>query len=544
VTNDDEWWRSAVVYQVYPRSFADASGDGIGDLEGFRRHLDHLLWLGVDAVWLSPFYRSPMADFGYDVSDYLDVDPLFGSIDDFERIIAEAHALGLKVILDYVPNHTSDLHPWFLQSRSSRDHPKREWYWWRDGLRDSDGGVGHPGSAGRLPNNWLAAFRGVGKTEFPPCWTWDASTAQWYLHLYLDRQPDLNWNNPEVREAMLEVLEYWLELGVDGFRVDAVHAMGKDPNLADLPPDLATAPACAVTDDPSVHPLVVAMRSVLSGWTNPRRVLIGETYLPSVSQIAPYYGTVDRPELDLAFNFQPLRAPWDATVWRTRIDEAADMMKGVPAGAWPTWVLSNHDISRHRTRYGGSESRARAAALLLLTQRGTPFLYAGEEIGLEDAYVPPHRQVDPGGRDGCRAPLPWDATPGHGWAGGPDAWLPWPPEADSGRTVAEQAADPTSMLHLYRNLLLARRGSEALRTGSFAWIESPPGVLAYLRESGSDCRVAAVNFVESPAAFDLPEGRWRIEVSSGPGLVLEGHPRPLAGRLQLGPDEAVVLRPR
>ena len=535
------WWEQAVFYQIYPRSFSDASGDGVGDLEGIRRHLDHLAWLGVDAVWISPFYRSPMADFGYDVSDYLDVDPLFGSLADFDRLVADAHAAGLKVVADFVPNHTSDRHPWFVESRSSRDNPRRDWYWWRDGRPDSEGGTGPPGSAGRLPNNWRAAFMGIGGKEFPPAWTWDEKTGQFYLHLFLPEQPDLNWTNPEVRAAMGEVLRFWLARGVDGFRVDVVHGIGKDPALPDLPPEFATIPATALLDEPSVHPMIRELRRLVDGWPDPpARILIGEIVLPTPEQITPYYGTREEPELNLAFNFHPLFSPWKASVWRRQITRAEEML--APGGWWSTWVLSNHDNSRHRTRYGGSEARARAAAVLLLTLRGAPFLHAGEELGLEDAVIPPGRQVDPGGRDGCRAPIPWDGSPAHGWAGGPDAWLPWPPGADAGINVADERDDEGSVLWLYRRLLSARRGSAALRSGVFRWLESPEGSLAYVREHDDDLRIVGVNFTVEPLAVQLPEGGWRIEVAAGSAEV-DGGAGVGPGSLRLGPDGAVVLRP-
>jgi alpha-glucosidase len=539
------WWKAAVVYQVYPRSFCDASGDGIGDLEGVTAHLDHLEWLGVDAVWLSPFYRSPMDDFGYDVSDYCDVDPVFGTLADFDDLVAAAHARGIKVIVDWVPNHTSSKHAWFEASRSSRADPKRDWYWWRDDRSDEDGGHGPPGSPGRRPNNWLSAFAGVGKDrlDFPPAWTWDERTRQWYLHLFLESQPDLNWGNDEVKEAMAGVLRFWLQRGVDGFRVDVVHALGKDDRLPDLPPDLAAIPVCAVIDDPSVHPIVAGIRSVLDSWPDaPERVFIGETVLPTVAQTAAYYGTASAPGVSLAFNFHPLRTAWVARKWRRRIDEAEQLMAGPPA--WPTWVLSNHDNPRHRTRYG-SEPRARAAAVLMLTLRGTPFLYAGEEIGLEDAVVPPGREVDPGGRDGCRAPIPWDGSPAHGWAGGADAWLPWPPDAEKGRTVSEQHHDELSTLNLYRSLIAARRGSEALTSGTFAWLGSDDEVLAYTRQSGDDRRVVAVNFSADAASVATLPGRWHVEVSSAspaPVRPVTGPGSPSDG-LVLLPDEAVILRP-
>ena len=472
-----------MVYQVYPRSFADASGDGVGDLEGIRRRLHHLAWLGVDAVWLSPFYPSPMADFGYDVADYCDVDPLFGNLEDFDRLLAEAHAQGLRVVLDWVPNHTSDRHPWFLESRSARASPKRDWYWWRD-----------------RPNNWRAAFGEA------PAWTWDEATAQYYLHLFLPQQPDLNWRNPEVVEAMHGVLRFWLDRGVDGFRVDVVHGLGKDPALPDAPPETAHIPWSSQNDHESTHPILRDLRRLLDSYDGDR-LMIGEVYLLSTRQVARYYGAGD--ELHLAFNFPPLYAPWEAGAWRHRIDRVVEEFGRIDA--WPSWVLSNHDNPRHRTRYG-TEARARAAAVLLLTLRGTPFLYAGEELGLEDAVVPPERQVDPGGRDGCRAPFPWDGSPGHGWAGGAEAWLPWPPEADL-RNAEALRADEGSILHLYRRLLAARRASPALRLGSWSPLPSPEGVLAYRRALDDDRRAVVVNYTDEPVRVPV-EGDWLVQVAS------------------------------
>jgi alpha-glucosidase len=534
------WWESAVVYQIYPRSFCDTSGNGIGDLEGIRRHLDHLGWLGVDALWLSPFYPSPMADFGYDVADYCDVDPLFGTLEDFDRLVDDAHARGIKVLVDWVPNHTSDRHPWFIASRSSRQDPKRDWYRWRDDRPDAAGGTGPSGSAGRLPNNWRAAFAGVGHEQLPPAWTWDEDTAQWYLHLFLPEQPDLNWGNPNVRAAMIETLEFWMARGVDGFRVDVAHGLGKDPALADLGPEWDGKSAADSFDDPRSHPILAELRQAVDAWPDPpTRMMVGEVYLPTTRQVAPYYGTAAAPELNLSFNFAPLFAPWEAAAWRSHIDEVLDLL--VAAGHWPTWVLSNHDKSRQRTRFG-SEAKARAAAVALLTLPGTPFLYAGEELGLEDAIVPPDRQVDPGGRDGCRAPIPWTDDPDHGWAGGAKAWLPWPPDADRGRTTSGLAADPASILWLYRHLLEARRASPALVRGTFSWVSDPAqaddGILAWRRHHGDDMRLVAVNYRSVPAAVSLPDGSWTSEVTS------DGAPASWSQTvLHLGGDQAVVLRP-
>ncbi|HEX2119327.1 MAG TPA: alpha-amylase family glycosyl hydrolase [Acidimicrobiales bacterium] len=507
------WWQTAVIYQVYPRSFLDTDGDGVGDLEGVRAQLDHLRWLGVDGVWLSPIYRSPMADFGYDVSDHCAVDPVFGDLDGFDRLLGDAHDRGLRVLLDWVPNHTSDRHPWFVESRSSRDSPRRDWYFWRDGPAGDD----------RVPpNNWRAAFGGS-------AWTWDSHTGQWYLHLFLPEQPDLNWANPGVVEAMHGVLRFWLDRGVDGFRADVVHLIGKDPTLPDQPPDLAGIDLVGVHDHPSAHPLLRGIRAVLDSYPADR-AMVGEVNLGSAAQLAPYYGEGD--ELHMVFNFSLLWASWDAGRWAERIVESEAALR--PAGGWPVWVLSNHDTPRHRSRYGGSEGRARVAATVLLTLRGTPFLYAGEELGLEDADVPEDRRVDPGGRDGCRAPIPWEAGPRHGWAG--DPWLPWPPGPQH-RNAASLAADETSILHLYRRLLACRRASPALHAGTWERLDAPGGVLAYERRAASDVRQVWANFTGVEVEGRSSPRDWVVEVSStgrGEGRAWSGG---LAG------EEAVVLRP-
>jgi len=533
--DSDPWWETAVIYQIYPRSFCDGNGDGIGDFEGIRAHLDHLRWLGVDGLWLSPFYPSPMADFGYDVADYTGVDPTFGDLEGFDRLVADAHQAGLKVLVDLVPNHTSAQHPWFQAARSARTDPRRSWYWWRDDRPDEAGGHGPPGSPGRAPNNWLAAFPGVGGTDLPSAWSWDPQTEQWYLHLFLADQPDLNWTNPEVRAAMEDVVRTWMSRGVDGFRVDVAHGLGKDPAI----PDVGTASAgiafAAINDDPATHPILAGIRQVIDGWPEPpSRMMVGEVFLPTTAQVARYYGTAAYPELHLSFNFPPLFAPWEAAAWKAAIDDAAAHLG--PAGAWPTWVLSNHDQPRHRSRYG-SEEIARAAAILLLTLRGTPFLYAGEELGLQDAMVPDDLRVDPGGRDGCRAPIPWEAGPGHGWRGGDPAWLPWPPEADDGRSVAELRDDPTSILHLYRRLLTARRASAALVRGEVWWHPQVSEVLCYERTHDADRRVVAINFGAEQRTLRVPPGPWQLEVASD-GTGEEG-PAPAA----LGAYRAVLLRP-
>lgn len=505
---DAPWWRRGVVYQIYPRSFLDTDGDGVGDLEGIRRRLDHLVWLGVDALWLSPIFRSPMADFGYDVADYCDVDPLFGTRETFDRLLAEAHARDLRVILDWVPNHTSDQHAWFRESRASRTSAKRDWYVWRD-----------PRPDGGPPNDWTAAF-----PPNTPAWTFDPATAQYYLHLFLAAQPDLDWRNPAVIAAMHNVLRFWLDRGVDGFRVDVVHALGKDPALPDEPPHLAGIPHAVLNDEPSTHPILRELRRLVDAYPGDR-MLVGEVWLLLARTHARYYGTGD--ELHLVFDLPAaVQTPWSADAWRTRIQEV-EATHG--AAAWPTWVLSNHDGMRHRSRFG-SEARARAAAVLLLTLRGTPFLYAGEELGLEDAAIPPERRRDPGGRDGCRAPIPWERGPQHGWPVA-DPWLPWPPDAER-RNVDATRADAGSILHLYRRLLTLRRTAAALALGSLRVCDGPAGTLVYERAGFGERWRVLVNFADEPVDMDA---RGRVALAS------DGIGEGEAWRGRLAPAQAVIL---
>ncbi|HKV67867.1 MAG TPA: alpha-amylase family glycosyl hydrolase [Gaiellales bacterium] len=479
-----------MIYQIYPRSFLDTTGDGVGDLAGITARLDYLRWLGVDAIWVSPFFRSPMADFGYDISDYCDVDPVFGTLADADRLIAGAHNAGIRVLLDWVPNHTSDQHPWFVDSRSSRRSPKRDWYYWRDGRRSG------------TPNNWRAAFGG-------PAWAFDDATRQWYLHLFLPQQPDLNWGNREVVHAMHGVLRFWLDRDVDGFRIDVVHLIGKDPALPDQPAELGPVDRVGIHDDPRTHGLLREIRRLVDSYPG-ERVIVGEVNLHDTSAIRTYYGAGD--ELHMAFNFLPLATPWTAADWREVIEVVE---RDLGREAWPTWVLSNHDSSRHRTRLGGSEAVSRAAAVLLLTLRGTPFLFQGEELGLEDAVVPRDRRVDPAGRDGCRAPIPWTGASAHGWATA-ETWLPWPPHAES-RNVEDERADPGAILRLYRRLLAARRASPALRRGDITLLDAPAAVLAYRRSTHEDERIVLVNFGDAEVDVHL-DGRWNIVVSSDPGV--------------------------
>ena len=515
----EPWWKSAVVYQIYPRSFADTNGDGVGDLNGITEHLDHIERLGVDAMWISPFFTSPMKDYGYDVADYTGVDPLFGTLEDFDRLIDEAHRRHLRVLIDWVPNHTSDQHPWFQESRQSRTNDKADWYVWKDA---------DPTDPAKPPTNWRCAFTDG------PAWEWVEERQQWYLHLFLPEQPDLNWRNPQVRGAMHDTLRFWLDRGVDGFRIDVVHGLMKDPSWPDLPdePENRRRYGPMIYDVDATIDLVRDFRHVLEEYAGDR-VMVGEVYILSTAQVARYYGDGDA--LHMAFNFPPLYAPWEAAAWRKRVDRVVDEFD--PRNAWPTWVLSNHDNPRHRTRYGGREDRARAAALLLLTLRGTPFVYAGEELGLEDAIVPAHRVLDPGGRDGCRAPIPWTPRADHGW-GQPDNWLPWPPNAETAN-AATQASDASSMLALYRRILAARQASPALQLGDWRAIDAPAGVLAYERHHAptGDRRVVLVNFSDDMVRLPLDvAGAYVVEVATD-----DRTSGSYDGTVQ--PSQALMLRP-
>jgi alpha-glucosidase len=498
-----------VVYQIYPRSFRDTTGDGIGDLAGVRQGLDHLAHLGVDALWLSPIYPSPMADFGYDVADHCDVDPVFGRLEDVDLLIAEAHERSLQVWLDWVPNHTSDRHPWFQASRSSREDAKRDWYVWRD-----------PAPDGGPPNNWVQHFNP------DPAWTYDEATEQYYLHQFLPEQPEVNWADPGLRAAMLDVLRFWLDRGVDGFRADVVHLIGKDPALPDDPEQWVGIPRAAFHHEEVTREHLREIRAVLDAYPGRRR-MVGEINLLDPAEVASYVGDQ---ELHLAFHFGLLYVPWDAERLRETIRDVDAAFRAV--GAAPTWALGNHDNPRVHTRVG-DEAGARAAALLLLTLRGTPFLYAGDELGLEDAEVADEQVVDPGGRDGCRAPLPWTREAGHGWAG--DPWLPWPPDA-AARAVEALEEDETSILHLHRRLLSARRASPALRRGSQTLLDVHDDVVAFRRRDAGDERLVLVNVSEREATARV-RGPWRVEVASD-GV---GQDRPYAGRL--GGRQAVLLRP-
>jgi alpha-glucosidase len=524
---DFTWWQRGIIYQIYPRSFQDSGGDGVGDLAGIARRMDYLAGLGVDAVWISPFYPSPMADFGYDVADYVGVDPLFGTMDDFDALIAAAHARGIRVVLDFVPNHSSDRHPWFEESRASRDSPKRDWYIWRD-----------PAPYGGPPNNWISNFGGS-------AWSFDEATGQYYHHAFLAEQPDLNWRNPAVREAMYDAMRFWLDKGVDGFRVDVIWHLIKDAGFRDNPPNPAYEPGQAEinrflqvhsADQPEVHAVIAEMRAVVEAYGE--RVLIGEIYLP-LERLVAYYGE-DLSGAHLPFNFQLLQ-----TTWRAREIAAlvAEYERLLPKGGWPNWVLGNHDQKRIAARVGAAQ--ARVAAVLLLTLRGTPTLYYGDEIGLGDVPIPPEAVRDPWeenepglglGRDPARTPMQWDGSEGAGFTTG-TPWLPLSPD-HAACNVAALDGDPHSILALYRRLIALRGASGALSVGSLRLLPGTDALLAYERRHGDERMLVALNLSHEEKTLELPEGLGAtVRLSTVAGR--EGER--MSGATRLLPDEALVL---
>jgi alpha-glucosidase len=483
------WWAAGVLYQIYPRSFQDSGADGIGDLRGIIDRLSYLSDLGVDAIWLSPIFPSPMADFGYDVSDYVGVDPIFGSMDDFDALVITAHARGLKLLLDLVPNHTSDQHPWFLESRASRDNPKRDWYLWRD-----------PAPDGGAPNNWLSEFGGSG-------WEYDAATSQYYYHAFLAAQPDLNWRNPEVRAAIYESMRFWLRKGVDGFRVDVIWHLIKDEQFRDnppnpdfrpgLPPHAALHPVYSA-DRPETLQVVAEMRRVLDEFD--RRVLIGEIYLP-IERLVAYYGH-ELGGAHLPFNFALLSAPWHARGIAQLIDRYE---QALPQGAWPNWVLGNHDRQRVASRVG--DAQARIAAMLLLTLRGTPTMYYGDEIGMRQVAIASDQVRDPFeknvpgigvGRDGCRTPMQWDGSEHAGFSSAE----PWLPLADdyAQQNVANLRADAQSILNLYRALLKLRKRLPQLSRGACQPLAADGDLLLYRRYHDGQSVLVALNLGAEPVS--------------------------------------------
>ncbi len=527
------WWHTGVIYQIYPRSWADADGDGVGDLQGIISRLDYLSeTLGVDSLWLSPFYRSPQADFGYDVADHCEVDPMFGTMEDFDRLVAEAHRRGLRVIVDFVPNHTSDRHPWFLESRTGRDSPRRDWYVWRD-----------PAPDGGPPNNWVSHFGGS-------AWTFDEASGQYYLHLFLAEQPDLNWRNPEVERAMHDVLRFWMDRGVDGFRIDVAHAIAKDPLLRDNPPAPVPDDGYKISAefssqrhvhdmaDPDIHPMFRKIRRVVDGHPDGRdRYTVGEIHEFDWERWASYYGEA-LDELHQPYNFALLLTGLDPAKIRWAIEGVETAM---PPGAWPNWVLGNHDEPRIVTRFGWEASKA--AAVLLLTLRGTPTIYQGDEIGMEDLDIPPERQQDPWGRrmpgfgrDGCRTPMQWSEGEHAGFSppDTPSTWLPVHPDHPR-RNVASELADPDSHLSLYRRLLALRRSRPVLQLGDIELAGEEANPLAYRRIlAGEDDLWVVLNLSDDAVAVPAAVA-GRVLVGTDRGR--EGGPVPDT----LGPWEALVV---
>jgi alpha-glucosidase len=525
---DKGWWRHGIFYQVYPRSFQDSNGDGVGDLRGILNRLPYLKELGVDAVWLSPIFPSPMADFGYDISDYTGIDPLFGSMEDFDALIEAAHGAGLRLILDLVPNHTSDQHPWFVENKSSRDNPKRDWYIWRD-----------PGPNGEPPNNWLSEFGGS-------AWQYDETTGQYYYHAFLAQQPDLNWRNPEVRQAIYDVMRFWLGKGVDGFRVDVIWHLIKDADFRDNPPNPhyldGRPPHEKVvtrysTDQPEVHQVIAEMRGVTDEFDN--RVLIGEIYLP-LHRLVAYYGN-DLTGAQMPFNFALLQTLWSARSIEKIIH---DYELALPVGAWPNWVLGNHDRPRVASRVGPEQ--ARIAAMLLLTLRGTPTLYYGDEIGMRQIPMAPEEVRDPFeknvpglgvGRDGCRTPMQWDASTYAGFSAA-KPWLPLAHDASHGNVVNLEA-DKASILNLYKALIALRQNMPQLVSGAYEPVAAQGDILLYRRRGDEGAVVVALNLGADPAAVTSSAIGFSNEILLSTFLDRQGEK--VEGVLDLRGNEGVIL---
>ncbi|MGL9618887.1 alpha-amylase family glycosyl hydrolase [Bradyrhizobium sp. U531] len=530
MAQSSNWWRDGIFYQIYPRSFQDSDGDGVGDLAGILRRLPYVKSLGVDAIWLSPIFPSPMADFGYDISDYTGIEPLFGTMDDFDALIAAVHDSGLKLILDLVPNHTSDQHPWFVESRASRDNPKRDWYIWRD-----------PAPDGGAPNNWLSEFGGS-------AWQLDETTGQYYYHAFLAQQPDLNWRNPDVRNAIYDVMRFWLEKGVDGFRVDVIWHLIKDAEFRDNPPNPhyveGRPPNEKIltqysTDQAEVHDVIAEMRRVTDAYS--ARVLIGEIYLP-LHRLMAYYGN-DLTGAQMPFNFALLSTFWSARSIEKIVE---DYEKALPRGAWPNWVLGNHDRPRVASRVGPEQ--ARVAAMLLLTLRGTPTLYYGDEIGMHQVAIAPEDVRDPFeknvpgigvGRDGCRTPMQWD---GSAFAGFSRArpWLPLP-EHYVRDNVVNLEADARSILNLYKRLINLRKSCPQLIAGDYHPIAAQGDLLIYRREAEGKAVIVALNLGPEPIAVTTSAIRFGSTILLSTFQDREGEE--IEGVLDLRGNEGVIVAP-
>ena len=513
----DAWWREGVLYQVYPRSYQDSDGDGSGDLPGLIARLDHLEWLGVDGIWLSPTFPSPNADWGYDVADYCDVHPDFGTLDDVDRLIADAGRRGIRVLLDLVPNHTSIQHPWFLDAASARDSAHRDWYVWADGDEP--------------PNNWLAAFGGR-------AWTFHEPTGQWYLHNFTPAQPDLNWWNQEVWDAFDEILTFWFDRGVAGFRIDVAHSMIKDRELRDDPPagdgDHPNEQARGLRqvysmNRPEGHDVLRHWRALGDARPEPHPIFVGETFVYDLEQLVPFYGAGDD-ELQLAFNI-----PFAVSAFEPdRLREIVETMEArLPEAAWPVWMASNHDIGRLATRWAnGDEARARVALLILLTLRGTPFLYAGDEIALPDGVIPEERVLDVHDRDGCRTPMPWQHGPNAGFA--PSGTRAVAADDRSGRAQRRRPAPGPGLdaeLRARADRAAPGRARAAQRRLHFAG-----GARGRVGMARGDGVAVAVNLADGPLTVEGLAGRIAIATDRA----RDGEE--VAGPLALAPASGVVLR--
>ena len=519
------WWQRGAIYQLLVPSFLDTDGDGLGDLDGVTARLDYLQWLGVNAVWLSPCYPSPLKELGYDVSDYRNVEPRFGTLKAFDRLLDEAHQRDLRVILDWVGNHTSAQHPWFRESRSSRSNARRNWYLWRDGRAD-----------GSPPTNWVSVFGGS-------VWQWDAATSQYYLHTFLESQPDLNWREPQVREAMLDALRFWLDRGVDGFRLDAAPLFFKDPEWRDNPvnpdyrpgdlPDSTQLPI-HTRNQPGVHELFAELRALIDRYSGDR-VLLGEFYVP-FAELATFYG--ERvPELHLPLNLSLTWSKWEAETIGTTI---ADYQARVAGHGWPTTTLDTHDQPRIVARAGVDQ--ARAAAMLLLTQRGTPTLYYGDEIGMRGVDIPPEQAVDPQGRrtgrnrDPTRTPMQWSADTHAGFSK-VEPWLPVGVDRATAN-VSTQSQDAGSLLTLTRRLLELRTREAVLQHGAQEPREAGSGVVAYCRAAERRRLLVVVNLAHASASYALrDEGAGSVLLST----FLDREGERVADQVRLRADEGLVI---
>jgi len=534
------WWRDGIIYQIYPRSFADSNGDGLGDLPGITGKLDYLVNLGVDALWLSPIYPSPDKDFSYDVSNYVDIDPRFGSLADFDLLLSEAHQRGIRIILDLVLNHTSDQHPWFLESRSSRDNPKADWYIWSP-PSDSPLILGENGGSRREskpPNNWQSIFGGR-------AWTYAPERNQYYYHMFVPEQPDLNWRKPEVRKAMLDVVRFWLDRDVDGFRLDVFNIYFKDEQLRDNPykPGLRAFDRQQHVydcDQPEMIPLLQELREILDSY--PERYAVGETFLDNREKVILYTGE-DR--LHAAFNFDFMWSRFDPAGLLKPILDWEELY--AQHDIWPNYVLGNHDARRMASRHTRDEEddRLKVMMALLLTLRGTPYLYYGEEIGMRDISLKRNEILDPPGkkywpfykgRDGCRSPMQWDDSVNAGCSSS-KTWLPAHPNYRV-RNVEAQGADPNSMLNFTREIINLRREKHPLHRGDFTLLTThPKDVLAYLRHTQEQTILIALNFKNRTSPLEnIAAGKWELLYSTARNSISES-----SQQLQLSPYEVLIM---